>query len=90
MSPPIVILNFTAIAANGILAQFDLRITAWRVTLRRCWWRQQDGRDFVELPCKAIDFDLPHEGRIFQEMALEALRSQVTMETPPRQKMTNT
>ena len=74
ISPPVVVLNFVPIAANGILARFDLRVTKWRVTLRRCLWRQEGARQWVELPCKAIDFDNRRDHEIFQRMALDALR----------------
>jgi hypothetical protein len=71
--PPLVVLNFVPIVANRILALFDLQVTAWRVTLRRCLWRQEGTRQWVELPCRAIDFWNHRDERIFQQMALDVL-----------------
>jgi hypothetical protein len=61
------------IGANGILATFDLAVAEWRVTLLRCLWRWEPGRQWIELPCKAIEFDDPQERLAFEAPILTAL-----------------
>jgi len=56
LAPRITALNMRLISGNGIIAIADLQVAAWGVTLLRCFWKRERGRDRVGLPCNGITF----------------------------------
>ena len=70
----IVALNLRLIDGNGIIAIADLQVTAWGVTLLRCFWRPENGRDRIGLPCNGIVFQNDGDAYQFQHAALAAMR----------------
>jgi hypothetical protein len=62
------------IGANGIVAVADLQVAAWRVTLLRCFWKREHGRDRIGLPCNGIRFENASNDFQFQRAAFTAMR----------------
>jgi hypothetical protein len=70
----IVALNMRLINGNGIIAIADLQVTAWAVTLLRCFWKRENGRDRIGLPCDGIMFQSDGDAYRFHQAALGAMR----------------
>ena len=68
-------LNLRLINGNGIIAIADLQVPAWGVTLMRCYWKRENGRDRVMLPGKCIAFHSDRDAYRFQLAALDAMRA---------------
>jgi hypothetical protein len=68
-------LNVHLISGNGIIAIADPQVPAWNITLQRCRWRRQKGRDRVGLPCNGIVFQSDGDAYRFQQVALTAMRT---------------
>jgi len=68
-------LNLRLIGGNGIVAIADLWVTAWNVTLLRCFWKREYGRDRIGLPCNGIVFHSESDAYRFQRVALAAMRA---------------
>jgi hypothetical protein len=67
-------LNMHLISGHRIVAIADLRVGAWSVTLRRCYWKRENGHDRVGLPCNAISFHSDGDAHRFQQAAQAAMR----------------
>jgi hypothetical protein len=72
--PRVNALNMRLINGNGIIAIADLQVTAWGVTLLRCFWKRENGRDRIRLPCNGIAFQSDGDAHRFQQAALAAMR----------------
>jgi hypothetical protein len=75
LAPRITALNMRLISGNGIIAIADLQVAAWGVTLLRCFWKRERGRDRVGLPCNGITFHSDGDAYRFQQAALTAMRA---------------
>jgi hypothetical protein len=71
----IIALNIRLINGNNIVAIADLQVTAWGITLRRCFWKRGNGRDRIGLRCNGIGFQSGDDAYRLQQETLAAMRA---------------